>query len=377
MRRIASVAIFMAIAACTSSATEPSTSTIEAVTSAMSEASIVTTSPVPTSSIASTPTTVNPPSDFECPPVLVVADHLTRVGSDCSTTSLTLEDSEFDPATFRIMDDFAGGLVYQTDDSAIRWLGTGADRSIVVASVDDAEAESVNIEDVVVIGGVVELWLSRWRGLDWRDSYDIENMVQTLERVVIDGGEPTEVAQVGGWEARTSVTVGGEKVGTEFLAEGNYSFAVRDLELQLLPQPWNPLDPDDPKPVGCDGCPTGLVISDDGSRAVFLSPDTEGATTLAELVVIDLESGKELARLEVSGFAWPLGYPAEGPEITTIDILGDLVLVNGADEGQAFAAVWTDLTAEEPIWGASPVPGRARFLRSDVRFDDLETITLS
>jgi hypothetical protein len=351
-------------------------STPEAIASTTPETSIVTTSQAPTSSNASTSATVNLPSDLKCPPVLVVAVRVTKVGSDCSTATLTLEDSEFDPLSLRVMDDLAGGLVYQTDVSAILWLGTGADHSIVVASVDDAESESVNIEDVVVINGAVELWYSRWRGLDWRDSYDIESMVQTLNRVVIDGGQPTEVASVGGWESATSVTVGGERLGIEFLAEGNYYFAVADLELQLLPQPWNFHDPDHMEPAGCDQCPTGLVVSDDGSRAMFLSPNTQDAVTIPELVIIDLESGEELAKLEIPGFNWPLGYPAEGPEITTIDILGNLVLVSGANEGEAFPAVWTDLTSEEPVWHELPEAGKARFLRSDVQFDELQAISL-
>jgi hypothetical protein len=291
---------------------------------------------------------------------------MTGIGPDCSATSLPFDDPDLDPAMLRVMDDFAGGLVYQTDRNAILWLESGADRPVVVASVDDPGAESVTIEDIVVVDGAVELWFSRWRGLDWEDSDDIEHVVQSLERVVIDGGQAIEVAQIGGWESDTAVTVGGDTVGIENWAEGFYAFAVTDFEMERVPQPWNPYDPIEPQGVGCEGCPTRLVVSDDGSRAVFLTPVAQEAMILPALVVIDLGSGEEVSRIEVSGFGWPLSSPAEGPDITMIDILGDLVLINGADEGQLFPAIWADLGADEPVWEALPVPGSARFLRSDV-----------
>ena len=117
----------------------------------------------------------------------------------------------------------------------------------------------------------------------------------------------------------------------------------------------------------CDGCPIGLIVSDDGSKVAYLNPVAQVAIFLPVLVVVDLESGEEVANVEVSGFGWPRGHPAEGPEITTIDILGDLVLVNGDDEGQPFPAVWADIGVDEPVWEQMPVTGSARFLRSDVR----------
>jgi hypothetical protein len=275
-----------------------------------------------------------------------------------------------------VMDDMAGGLLYQTDEGAITWLEAGTDRVAPLVSVDDVDAESVVIEDVSTIDGGVELWFTRWRGLDWEDPDDIENVVQTLERVVVNAGEPTEVATIGGWESGSSVTVGGETVGIENWAEGFYYFAVTDFEMERLPQPWNFYNPDEPKDVGCEGCPTSLVVSDDGSRAVFLDPLVEEAITLPVLVVVDLASGEEVARVEVSGFGWPLNAPAEGPEITTVDVLGDLVLINGGDEGQPFPAIWADLGAAEPVWEAVEVPGSARFLRSDVRLSELDATGL-
>lgn len=310
--------------------------------------------------------------DFDCPPVLVVGDGLSGVDADCSVTHLGYDESVSEESVPRVMDDMSGGLLYQSDDTAISWLEAGADRAVPLVAVDDPEAEEVRIEDVVTIDGEDELWFTRWRGLDWEDPDDIENVVQTLERVVVDAGEPTEVTQIGGWESGSSITVGGETVGIENWSEGFYAFAVTDLEMERLPQPWNFYDPDEPKDIGCEGCPTGLVVSDDGSRAIFLSPLAEEAITVPLLVVVDLISGEEVARLEVFGFGWPLGSPAEGPEITTVDILGDLVLINGADEGQPFPAIWTDLGAGEPVWETLPIPGSARFLRSDVRLNELD-----
>ena len=373
MRRVAAFCVLILIVGCEPSTTGSTTTAPAPTTSSDPSATTVTTLP-PTSTTVTT-TTVFPPMDFECPPVLVVGDGLTAIDADCSVTDLGYEGSVSDDSIPLVMDDLAGGLLYQTDGTAIFWLEPGADQAVPLVTVDHLEAESVRIEDVVTIDGEDELWFTRWRDLDWENVGDT-SMVQTLERVGVGAGEPTEVANVGGYETGSSITVGGETIGMEQSTGTFYYFEVIDFEMERLPQPWNFFDHDEAKAWNCEECPTSLVVSDDGRRAIFLSPLVEDAIKFPDLVAVDLESGGELARLEVSGFAWPFSSPAEGPEITVIDILGDLVLINGADEGQPFPAIWTDLGADEPVWAALPVPGSARFLRSEVRLGELDATDL-
>ena len=254
------------------------------------------------------------------------------------------------------MDDLGGGLVFQTDDGGIWWRAVGEPAAERVVSAE--EGERMLIQDVVLVGDRVEIWYLRERG------FSIEDHVVFLERSALTGGQTSVVGEVGSWETSSTVTVGGAVVALETNAEGFHAFGVTDFELERVAQPWNPYESMEMEETFLCDCPKELIVSDDGSRAVFLDSLVQEAITLPVLVVVDIVSGEEMARVEVSGFGWASG---EGPEITTVDILGDLVLINGADEGQPFPAIWTDLGAAEMVWEALPVPGFARFLRSDVR----------
>lgn len=267
------------------------------------------------------------------------------------------------------MDDLGGGLVFQTDDGGIWWQAIGDPDANRVVGAEDGER--VFLQDVVRVDDRVEIWYLREQGSS------IEDYVVVLERSTLTDGQTSVVGEVGSWETSSTVTIGGAVVARETNAEGYRGFGVTDFELERVPEPWNPYESMDMEEgFLCVECPNGLIVSDDGSRAVFLDPLVEEAITLPVLVVVDLVSGDEVARIEVSGFGWPLNAPAEGPEITTIDVLGDLVLINGGDEGQPFPAIWADLGAAEPVWEALEVPGSARFLRSDVRLNELDATGL-
>lgn len=77
-----------------------------------------TTTQARTTTTAATTTTVFPPSDFECPPVLVSGEQVIVVDEDCElTVAMTVPGSP-------VMDDLSGGLLYQTDLSSIWWLAS-------------------------------------------------------------------------------------------------------------------------------------------------------------------------------------------------------------------------------------------------------------
>ena len=322
----------------------------------------VSTSPPTTrpTTATSTTTSVFPPPAAECPPVLVVGERSTIIGPDCSTYAVEIDGTIQAADGLVLMDDLAGGLLYQTGPSAILWLETGA--AGPTALVEAAPTETVWLEDVVRVVDEVEVWFTRWTG---GDSDIPEDHVQTLERMVVDGEHPTVVGQVGGWESGSIVTVGGEVIALQNWAEGFYMFSINDLELDRLPQPWAPYD--EPADVGCEDCPVNLVVADDGSKVAFLSPEPGETTIVPILLVVDIESGEELARIDVPGFDWPTGSQGDGPEAGFIDILGDVVLINGWNGERSVPAIWTDLRADEPSWEELEFRGDARFLRSDVR----------
>ncbi len=338
----------------------PSTTTTRATPSTTTTQATATTSPTTT-------TTVFPPTDFDCPPVLVSGRETVRIDAGCSVIPLSVSPA---PDTRRggplLFDDLAGGLLFQTDQKVIWWQESGGagPRELVVAADD----ESVSLQDVSLVEGRVEAWFTRDRGST------IEDHVQILERVVIDGGEPSVVAETGAWESSSTVTVGGEVVAREHGAEGFYSFGLTDLQLSSpgsTSQPWNPyseMEMDDT--FLCDACPVGLIVSDDG-RLVAYRDRGGNAADIAVLVVVDLESGEE-THLEISGIGAPNN--ATGPYVGGLDLLGDLALVNISNElGQPLAARWVDLFDEGAAWTELPFRGDARFLRSDVQFGESES----
>lgn len=334
--------------------TSPASTTLPTVSTSTSTATTTT-----TTTTASTTTPVLPPPAAECLPVLVVGEGSTIIGPDCSTYGVEIDGTEPGGDGLIVMDDLAGGLLYQTSPSTILWLEPGA--AGPTALVEAAPTETVGLEDVVRVGDEVEVWFTRWTG---GDSDIPEDHVQTLERVVVDGGQSTVVGQVGGWESGSTITVGGEVIALQNWAEGFYVFSIYDTELDHLPQPWNPYD--EPRNDRCDGCPSELVVSDDGGRAAYLAPEQREATVLPVVVVVDLGSGEEVARVDVSGFGWWDGSAVHGQIATSLDVLGDHVIVNGRDQERPLPALWADLGADQPVWDELPVTGRARFLRSDL-----------
>lgn len=201
----------------------------------------------------------------------------------------------------------------------------------------------------------------------------IEDARQDLAYVGLSGGPPVIVDEVGGWESGTGVTVGGDVLAYQTWAEGFYWFGIHHRDGSEIAQPWNPYPSIFEPNIGCEGCPMGLVVSDDGSRVAFLEPLGELEDYVPYLVVIDLTSGDELVRAEIDGMGWRHGSPGGGPAVINPDLLGDIVVLEVIADDSVLPAIWADLTAEELVWRELPINGRARLLRSDVQFGESET----
>ncbi|MDP9144511.1 MAG: hypothetical protein M3N43_07420 [Actinomycetota bacterium] len=258
-----------------------------------------------------------------------------------------------------VMDDLSGGLLYQTDLSSIWWLAS--DSSQPVELVGSAENETVELQDVTIVDGITEIWFTRTSGTT------IEDARQDLAHVNLGGGPQVVVDEVGGWESSSRVTVGGDVIALQSWAEGFYAFGVQHKDGGEMAQPWNPYRAIFEPTIGCDGCPTDLIVTDDGVLAAYLQPLGSYPDIVPSLVVVDVATGQTVHQIELAGLGWQFNEP--GPWITEIDMLGDVALLNVGDGEGHFAALWTDLSRVEPAWSELPVLGRARLLRSDVEFE--------
>ena len=129
-----------------------------------------------------------------------------------------------------LMDDLAGGLLYQTDGDAIWWQEAGEAEARVI--VQAGAGESLTLQDVVVMEGGVEIWFTRDRGST------IDDYVVSLERMAVTGGSASVVGEIGSWESSSTATVGGEVIALETDSEGYHGFGVRNLDLGQIPQRW-------------------------------------------------------------------------------------------------------------------------------------------
>jgi hypothetical protein len=310
----------------------------------------------PTSTNVTT-TTVFPPTGFLCPPSLVFSLTVYLIDDSCGLTPMNLAPkaplTTHDPP---MLDDLEGGLLYQVDDKAIWWLSASSVEPVALVTVGDGQVE---LQDVSRLNGRPVAWFTRYTGATPEDA------LQTLERVTISvGAEPVLVEVLGGWESGGNITTGGDVIAVETSTEGFYTFGIQDLSGNRIDQQWNPYENIDDPYEGCEGCPRGLVVSDDGSRVAYLEPSGEGNQGPPTLVVVELEGPDVVARMELDGYVFPGGAPGVGPAVADIDLIGDLVLLDIEEGSLAHAPIWADLGLSEPVWGELPAPGPGRLLRS-------------
>jgi hypothetical protein len=292
-----------------------------------------------------------PPPGFECPPAILTFREASVVDTDCALGLLFAE------SVGPVMDDTAGGVVFRDSrHSGIRRIGS--EGGLPVDLVVPAPTESVELEDVTLLDGKVEVWFTRFSGSTPHDA------VQTLERIPIEGGTSLVVAAVGDWESWSTVTVAPDVLALQTRAEGRYTFGLMTFDAVRPPQPWNPYYNIEETPAACSGCPVAMVVSDDGRRVAFLEPKDDGIDVIV-LVAIDLDSASQLLRLEIPGI------DIEEFSHPSLDIVGDIVLVN-PDGILPRRALWADLSVAHPSWQAMPEIGVARLLRSDLDLRALE-----
>jgi hypothetical protein len=277
-----------------------------------------------------------------CPPALVASEGAVwKVAADCTVVETSLPVLSGYEAT--LVDDLAGGVIYQNDDQVIWHHAAGAAGPVQVAVA--SEGERVFLQDVTELDGVSEIRFNREVGST------IDDYVVYLERVPLSGGETVVVDDVASWEGGSDFTIGGGLAAEEWASEGWAGFVLRTLSLGSVPQPWNPyetMEMDDY--YLCGDCPRGLTISDDGSRVGYHigANDDVGST----LIVVELATGVE-SQFEVG---------SEGE----IDFFGDYVLVNAFERNVPSFAVWKDLSDPESEWQQLRVRSNARLLRSEL-----------
>ena len=272
-----------------------------------------------------------------------------------SPTSLTIPEGWGDLGDW-LIDDLEGGVLQQADDTVIWHRGAGAQvpAELVVA----LDGEQVWLQDVSVLDGITQAWFTRSRGST------IEDVLQTLERVPIGGPTPVVVNEVGAWESASTATVGGEVVAYQTWAEGFYTFGIGAVDGSDLEQPWNPYREISEPYLGCEGCPTDLIVSDDGARVAYLHPETEAFTPL--LVILDPVTGNDVIRERFHGMSCCQGGDSER-RISDVDLFGDVVLLNVSEGDFPSFAMWKDISDPEAEWQEFRVRGSARLLRSELQ----------
>jgi hypothetical protein len=267
-------------------------------------------------------------------------------------------DVEGQPVTQRVShasSDLRGGVVYGTDNAVV-WLPSDGGREVLAwvapLSLEDPLSESVELEDVVEIDGVVHVvytQLSINTGTDFHGE-------GRLVAQPLDGGEPTIV------ESYTWQGTGPEWMYYDQVSFGAGTYAVV--------RSWNQgacvwidlLNPDGtvqagagpyPEPADPDQCPYG-AIGVDGVSVASLSDD-----------------GTELAVLRADGTLERYSV-ADGSLLGTVR-LGDIaVLPSGVDYDGDTAAVVAraecDMSAGDGICGPLAIPtiGRGALTRAPI-----------
>jgi hypothetical protein len=352
--RILGLATALLLAACV----EPGS--IGTSSSATTAVSVATTFPATT-----VPQTTLSEPLAACPPALVTNDGVVWVvNGDCSVarTTLTSVAESWGRLGSWLVDDLTGGVLYQSDDKTIWLQSPGSDEPVPLASA--AEGEQVWLQDVSLSGGQRDVWFTRDRGST------IDDSLETFERVPIGESEPVVIAETGGWESGSTMTVGGVIVASQGFSEGFYTFGIWSTDGGSLDQPWNPYR-EIPEPfIGCEGCPTDLIVDDRGTRVAYLQPETEEFRPV--LVVLDPVSGDDVVRERLADMSCCSGGGGADLHATSIDLFEDNVLVNRADDNRATFAMWKDLSDPDAEWQEFRVRGSARFLRSDLQVGLLE-----
>ena len=222
------------------------------------------------------------------------------------------------------LSDTAGGVVFQEGADSfphgggpIWWLAAEDEepRQVVDAETD----ERLRLHDVAVIDGIPNIIYTVGYPPTAPDgSFDESYQRELLMYQPLTGTSGRFVAQVGGWEWGTDrISYGG----------GVFMFQKEDQEgqeLVFLDGVGLPVEfPIEPVVAACtrdtvdDRCPVGTVISSDGSQLAYVAAN---ASSSAELVVVDLASGKS---------SEPIELPFEvSDEVVSLDFHDNLVAVS-------------------------------------------------
>ena len=195
-----------------------------------------------------------------------------------------------------------------------------------------------------------------------------DNTRETLRTYDLETRTVEQFAITGGWESGAlEVSVGGSNVATYWSSEAATGFAFHSESGELIGFPGNPYESeqfcgDGQLYDGASGqsvdlpCYEFAELSDDG-RLAYYEAGFNGIEVRWILVVVDLESGKELFRQDVN-------RPDQGWKPNTIDLSANMALVNRTGTG-AWGAPFIDALLVDLNSGTFTevgLSGQARFL---------------
>jgi hypothetical protein len=265
------------------------------------------------------------------------------------------------------VDDLRGGLLYQrararlepgaaSGPTAVERIAKNGRAPAVL--VTPAPGQSLALHDSVDLGGEVAVFYTRFDG-----GAGHEDTVHTLMRAGAATGRPSEVRRVGGFEESSEpVSVTASLLVLTYLENTTGAF-------EFLSPDGTPVDAArNPRPPGtnCDApCPDLAELSPDASTLAYMErgPDPAGYMTIPEVVLMDMDSGRELRRLR-------LDRPHQGWWPSSLDLGAGVVVVNrvasGTEGEREFVEPWLiDLRGEDPVVWQAPQAGHARLVRRE------------
>ncbi len=265
------------------------------------------------------------------------------------------------------LDDGEGGLVFQRSSDAFAFPPDPA-----ATIISYLPADSFDPQELLLPTGEQYLHLRDAKdGIVWytrRAGDTPDNTRETLRTYDLETRTVEQFAITGGWESGAlEGSVGGSNVATYWSSEAATGFAFHSESGELIGFPGNPYESeqfcgDGQLYDGASGqsvdlpCYEFAELSDDG-RLAYYEAGFNGIEVRWILVVVDLESGKELFRQDVN-------RPDQGWKPNTIDLSANMALVNRTETG-AWGAPFIDALLVDFNSGTFTevgLSGQARFL---------------